>query len=276
MLEIPEATTIARQLNEVVKGKVVVAVTTEDSAGMLGFSFFEGNPAKYSDYLVGKTWGEASAHGGLIESKVEDYRIVFGDGVKVRYLEPGGTPPKKCLMQIEFKDGSLIVCTVQMYGGMWVFKAGENDNFYYLVAKEKPSPLSDGFTREYFESIIDEAKPALSAKALLATDQRIPGIGNGSTQDILYKSRVHPKRKISTFAEDEIDALYANIKETLKEMVAGGGRDTEKDLFGEKGRYQTILSSKTWKMPCRECGGAISRKAYMGGNVYYCPICQPE
>jgi len=275
MIEIPEAITIAGQLNETVKGKVISRVETDDSRRICGYSFFEGDPDAYHDYLVGRAWGQATAPGRLIEVAIDDYRVVFGDGVNVRYLEAGSPPPKKCLMQIEFEDGSSLVCTVQMYGEMLVFKEGTNDNFYYLVNFEKPSPLSDEFTREYFQSIIDEAKPTLSAKGLIATDQRIPGIGNGATQDILFKAGIHPKRKISTLDSAELDTLYSTIKTSLADMVAGLGRDTEKTLFGDPGRYQTLLSAKTWKAPCPQCGEFIERKAFLGGNVYYCPTCQP-
>ena len=29
------------------------------------------------------------------------------------------------------------------------------------------------------------------------------------------------------------------------------------------------------EQPCPACGGSIIREAYMGGNVYFCPNCQP-
>ena len=66
------------------------------------------------------------------------------------------------------------------------------------------------------------------------------------------------------------------MKTTLAAMAMGGGRDTEKDLFGKPGGYRSVLSAKTLAFPCPVCGGAITRKAYMGGNVYFCAACQPE
>lgn len=57
-------------------------------------------------------------------------------------------------------------------------------------------------------------------------------------------------------------------------MVLKGGRDTQPDLFGNNGGYQTIHSSKTWKNPCPRCGSAIMKEAYLGGSVYYCTECQ--
>ena len=65
------------------------------------------------------------------------------------------------------------------------------------------------------------------------------------------------------------------MKNTLREMADQGGRDTEKDLMGQSGGYQTYLSAKTWRGACPFCGGAIIRQAYLGGNVYFCIRCQP-
>jgi formamidopyrimidine-DNA glycosylase len=57
-------------------------------------------------------------------------------------------------------------------------------------------------------------------------------------------------------------------------MAAGGGRDTEKDLFGCSGGYRTVLSGKSKDCPCPLCGSIIVRESYLGGNIYYCPTCQ--
>ncbi len=57
---------------------------------------------------------------------------------------------------------------------MLLFKEDENTNFYYLVAKEKPNPLTDAFNEAYFNKILAEAKNTISVKALLATEQKIP------------------------------------------------------------------------------------------------------
>ena len=37
----------------------------------------------------------------------------------------------------------------------------------------------------------------------------------------------------------------------------------------------TLLSKNTFTEPCPGCGGAIVKEAYLGGAVYYCPVCQP-
>jgi formamidopyrimidine-DNA glycosylase len=162
-----------------------------------------------------------------------------------------------------------------MYGGLWCFNIGEFDNSYYLRAKESISPISEEFDREYFNAILSApGAEKLSAKALLATEQRIPGLGNGTLQDILFNAGIHPKKKVSSFTESDKELLYNSIKTTLKEMIEQVGRDTEKDLFGKPGSYITKLSKNTANKPCEICGTTIIKEAYMGGSIYYCPKCQ--
>lgn len=116
--------------------------------------------------------------------------------------------------------------------------------------------------------------PKLSAKAFLATEQRIPGLGNGVLQDILWSARIHPKRKMSEISSQAVDAMYEAVKGVLAQMTAQGGRDTERDLFGNPGGYQTVLSKNTVGKPCPVCGTRIQKEPYMGGSIYVCEGCQ--
>ncbi len=161
-----------------------------------------------------------------------------------------------------------------MYGGLACFKNDEYDNEYYLIAKKKPSPISKDFTNSYWESLFTPETVKLSTKAFLATEQRIPGLGNGVLQDILFNAKIHPKRKICTLSIDEKNFLLNVVNLTLVEMINKGGRDTEKDLLAEEGRYFTKMSNKTAGKPCPACRSDIKKMAYLGGSVYFCEKCQ--
>ena len=207
----------------------------------------------------------------LLEDKVH---VALSDGVHMRYCPARADIPPKYQLLITFDDDSFLVFTVAMYGGINAFR-GKLDNPYYLGALSKPSPLDDRFDSAYFDRLVAGAKPNLSAKAFLATEQRIPGLGNGVLQDILFNARIHPKRKMAALGGRGLDALFGAVKSTLAEMAAAGGRDTEKDLFGNPGGYKVVLSKNTYTDPCPVCGGVIVKEAYLGGAVYYCPHCQP-
>jgi formamidopyrimidine-DNA glycosylase len=273
VIELPEAEILSKQLTETIKGKRVVRVVAGLSPHK--FAWYHGDPKDYDARLRGKTIGTAVARGGMVEIRAGDAVLLFGDGVVLKFHTRDEKRPQKHQLLLEFEDDTAISASVQMYGGLWCFKEGEFDNPYYDVARARPSPLSDEFDRAYFDRlIISPDVQKLSAKAFLATEQRIPGLGNGVLQDILYNARIHPKRKVETLTDGEREALFNSVKSTLQEMTAQGGRDTEKDLFGKPGGYLTGVSKNTVGQSCPVCGGIIVKEAYLGGSIYFCDGCQ--
>ena len=273
MIEIPESHAYARQAGDMLSGRTVTDVFNATYPHK--FTWYTGDPAAYRSLFAGKKVLAAAGYGAFVDLLLEDrVHIALSDGVHMRYCPAGADIPPKYQLLIAFDDDSFLVFTVAMYGGINAFR-DKLDNPYYLGALSKPSPHDNRFDAAYFDRLVAGAKPNLSAKAFLATQQRIPGLGNGVLQDILFNARIHPKRKMATLGERELDALFGAVKSTLAEMTAVGGRDTEKDLFGNSGGYKVILSKNTYTDPCPVCGGALVKEAYLGGAVYYCPHCQP-
>jgi len=274
MIELVEAKILSDQMNTVLRGKRIIKVTTLSSPHK--FTFFQGDPQIYDSLLRGRRIGEAGPNGGQVRMEIEDLVFVFGDGVELRYHDKNTKYPTKHQLLMEFEDGSALSSSTQMYGFLLCFYEEEFDNPYYLVGKKKPSPFTDQFDLEYFMGILSApGAEKLSTKAVLATEQRIPGLGNGVLQDIMYHAGLHPKRKVATYTEEDKIRLYHSIKDTLNQMLEEGGRDTEKDLFGVQGGYKTKVSKKTVGKACPKCGRTILKEAYLGGSIYYCDGCQP-
>jgi formamidopyrimidine-DNA glycosylase len=275
MIEIPEAIVISGQIDKAVRGKHIKK--TIAAASPHKFAFYFEDPSGYDALLRGRVVERAEPFGGRIEISAEGAALHFGDGVNLRYYEAGEKLPPKHQLLIIFDDDTALVGTIAMYGCLFAFPENAiDDNFYYRVAKEAVPPLSEGFSEEYFRTLFGEQSGKLSAKAFLATEQRIPGLGNGVLQDILLNAKVHPKTKMHSLSDQRRKELFESVKTTLAAMVGGGGRDTERDLFGNFGGYKTKLSKNTLNMPCPECGGIIKKEAYMGGSIYYCENCQGE
>ncbi|MEO3946620.1 endonuclease VIII [Gorillibacterium sp. CAU 1737] len=273
MLEVPEAYVQARQLNETVMHRTIRRVTVNGHPHKL--CFYWGDSAQYPDLLTEQTLTAAAAHGGMIELALGSLRLVFNDGANLRWSAADVQPPAKHQLLLDLDDGSWLSASVLMYGGIWAFEEGTVDNPYYQAALEKPSPLTPAFDESYFAGLVGQnANRRLSAKAFLATEQRIPGVGNGVLQDILFRARVHPRSSIQRLGDAELEQLFRSVKETLRQMTEQGGRDTEKDLYGRRGGYATLLSSKTYTDPCPVCGGTVRKEPYLGGSIYSCLSCQ--
>ena len=272
MLELPEAAALAAQARTLLVGRTVVAAEAQHSPHKLSWYF--GDPAGYGDVLAGRVVTGARSWGGNVELVLDDdVLVVLSDGASPRLLAPGAPAPDRHQLRLDLDDGSVLVVTIAMYGGIQAFHEGENENPYYLAARAAPSPLADDFDASAL--LAADGADRLSAKALLATEQRVPGLGNGVLQDILWTAGVHPRRKVGDLDDDARRGLVAAVPSVLRRMTAQGGRDTERDLLGEPGGYATVLSRRTLELPCPRCGGRVTKEQYLGGAVYVCAVCQP-
>lgn len=279
MIEAPEALFLSGQLNNTIRGKLVTDVIVAFTPHK--FTFFSGTPDEFTELLSGQTVCETTARGGMVDiSFTQNRHMVFTDGANLRFYGPGEKLPNKHQLLIGFADQSCLIATTRMYSIMCCFEEGAFTHSiagYYETALSKPQVMSDAFTREYFINLINNDKVQnKSAKAFLATEQTIPGLGNGVLQDILFNAHIHPKNKISTLSDIQKNKMYDSVKSTLQEMYLSNGRNSETDLFGTNGRYIPYLSKDTVGKSCPRCSEVIRKENYMGGSIYYCNECQQE
>lgn len=273
MIELPEAVVLARQINRTIVGKRIKNGVANQSPHK--FAWYNGDPAHYNALLAGKTIRSASAIANEVVMKADEMELILS--ASLHYYPVGERLPARHQLLLAFDDGTALTATIQMWGCLFCVHEGEPVGFEdYRLGRERPSPLAAAFNRTYFDSLLAENQSKLSAKAFLATEQRIPGLGNGVLQDILWTAQIHPKRSMDSLKEKEREQMFGAVRSVLHEMADRGGRDTERDLFGCAGGYKTILSKNTVNTPCPVCGTIIKKEAYLGGSIYYCPDCQRE
>lgn len=272
MIEIPEAATIAAQARADLVGATVARAEVNHTPHKL--MWFFGDPAQYPALLDGARFTGAEAHAGHVELAAGELRVVLSEGARPTLLQAGAPVPDRHQLRLDLVDGRTVVVTVAMYGGVQVFHDGENDNPYYVAARRAPSPLTAAFDEAHVARLLHGAD-RLSTKAFLATEQRIPGLGNGVLQDVLWNAGLNPRRTIGSLSDGERTILIDAVRATLREMTDAGGRDTERDLHGRTGGYVTAMSRNTLEAGCRRCGGRVVKQTYLGGAVYFCQTCQP-
>ena len=279
MIELPEAIVLAGQMNQELRGKQIVACVRGNSPHK--FAFYNHTPEEYAQLLVGKTIGAATAHGNHVLVGIEpDHMLVLGGGgERILLHRTSATLPFKHQFLLEFTDGTCLTVTIQMWGSLNLLRADELEvgvGGDQHIGPRRISPIEGDFTTEHFESLFDELLPddARSVKFFLISQPGVWGLGNGYLQDILFRARIHPRRKAAQLTKRERNALYKAVRETLQQAVAQGGRDTEYDLHNLPGGYHRILDAGAVGMPCRRCGTAIQKASFLGGMVYFCPKCQ--
>jgi formamidopyrimidine-DNA glycosylase len=239
-------------------------------------AWFHDDPTAYPRLLAGARFRGAQAHGCFVEIDTGTAQLVVAEDVSVRLWPAGAERPARHQLLLELDDGSALTVTVRMYGGIWAYRSGDGfGDVSFERAKAAPSPLSGAFDGEYFETLIgtDEHR-GLSLKALLAAGGRVPGLGNGVLQDVLFVARLHPRRLVASLDAEERARLFEAVTGVLCQMTRRRGRERERDLFGERGRYRVVLGRHTVGTPCPRCGATIVKEGYLGGSVYACPACQ--
>jgi formamidopyrimidine-DNA glycosylase len=140
----------------------------------------------------------------------------------------------------------------------------------------RPTPSDPEFTFPYFSGLIDELLlgEKRSVKSLLTQDQLVPGLGNAIAQDILFRAKLHPRHPLIELDTSQRKALFEAISSTVRDVIAGGGRNDEYDLYNQPGRYQRIMDKRAEGNPCPDCGAKVEKIQYLGGTCYFCPECQ--
>jgi formamidopyrimidine-DNA glycosylase len=276
MIELPEVVTIARQIRSEFVGKRIEAVSIAEERPK--FMFLNEDLGAYEDRLVGHTIVDVTGNGKWIFASLDSGTILligemFG---RIRYVPSDEAMPKKAHGVVTFENGARLVVTIQAWGGFQVLTPEEIAEHPY-VGKLGISPIAEEFTSKRFDEILDSSddwsrKPI---KAFLVHEGNVCGIGNGYLQDVLFRAKLSPKRKVPDVSPDERKRLHLAIVATITEAIEKGGRDTEVDLYGAPGGYTPILDRRAKGKPCPDCGTPIQKISYLGGSCYVCPGCQP-
>ncbi len=275
MIELPEASVIAGQMSKELRGKRIAAAVRGNVSHR--FAFYSGSAETYEAILAGKRMGEVTGHGSAILAALgSEYTLVLGGGgERILFHQSERTLPKKHHLLLRFEDDTYLTVTVQGWGNVLLLdRSGLAEHPH--VGLRRISALSDGFTLEFFEGLFGELEEEdrRSVKFFLISEPGAWGVGNGYLQDILFRAKIHPKRRALDIPQEERRTLHRAVRETLQQAVELGGRDSERDLYDRRGGYRRTMDSKAVGQPCPECGTPIEKIQYLGGACYFCPGCQ--
>ena len=114
-------------------------------------------------------------------------------------------------------------------------------------------------------------------KSYLMDGRVVVGVGNIYASEVLWLSRVHPKRSVARVSAATWERLSDNIQEVLGRAIAEGGTTLAdfRDGEGNSGYFQVSLSVYDREgQSCSRCGGTIRRIVQTGRSTFYCPGCQ--
>ena len=115
-------------------------------------------------------------------------------------------------------------------------------------------------------------------KRVLLDQSVVSGIGNIYADEALWRSAINGRRRGSALTSAQVRMVVSNAREVMLEALAQGGTSFDSlyvNVNGESGYFERALDAYGREgEPCRRCGAAIRREAFMNRSSYRCPRCQ--
>ena len=108
---------------------------------------------------------------------------------------------------------------------------------------------------------------------LLMDDEFIAGVGNAYSDEILWAAKLHPKRRVATLDDGEMDRLRGALHATLERAAEIVESELPAEL-GKKIRGHMNVRGRAGER-CPRCGTVIIRTRHGLDEMYVCPKCQP-
>lgn len=240
MPELPEVESVRRLMRRVLQGKKIVKVTVADDEIMLS-----GVPSEaIVKALEGRTVTEVGRKGKYFWLELDETPWLFGHlgmsgwirelGKPTRRLHSHGEAPldddqgvpRFLKLLIEAEDGSRIAFTDgRRLGRMWLSDSPEENKSIKQLGFDSYDELPKAAD---LQKILARRKTAI--KAVLLDQGVFAGIGNYLADEVLYQSKIAPKRLANSLSEKEVKALHKAIAHVLEFAV---GVDADYEQFPE-------------------------------------------
>jgi formamidopyrimidine-DNA glycosylase len=176
-------------------------------------------------------------------------------------------------LTFRFTDGTgLFYNDQRRFGQLRVVSALADIKYFNILGHE---PFSADFTPAYIkEALCGSGRPI---KNTLLDHTFVAGIGNIYACEMLFQSRISPKRPGRRLSTAEIAVMHRVIIEVLKEAIThrGSSMRNYRDASGQKGKFNERLSVYGREgLRCPRCGAAIKRIIQAGRSTFYCGKCQ--
>ncbi|MFF2077054.1 bifunctional DNA-formamidopyrimidine glycosylase/DNA-(apurinic or apyrimidinic site) lyase [Kitasatospora sp. NPDC058162] len=282
MPELPEVEVVRRGLANWVAGRTVEDVQVLHPRAVRRQP---GGAADFADRLTGTVLGAAQRRGKYLWVPLSGpgagFSLIGHLGMSGQLLVQDPSVPDETHLRVRlrFADGGreLRFVDQRTFGGLAVEEAEEDAEGTPLsIAHIARDPLDPRFDDAAFVTAL-RAKRTTVKRALL--DQTlISGVGNIYADEALWRSKLHYDRPTATLTRPQAELLLANARDVMTAALAVGGTSFDSlyvNVNGESGYFSRDLDAYGREHePCRRCGTAIRRAAWMNRSSYFCPRCQ--
>jgi len=278
-VELPEASILSRQMNSELQGKQIANYELRDYQKLQRIGFINKRIADF-DKLTGGRVHSVFSRGNVIRVKLDNgMNLLLAPeyGGRILYHSKGSIAPAKFHLKLCFSDDTALTVALKGMGVIQALTDSELETSYVYkrdFLSTASSPIDEKeFAFEHFAKELT-GKTVNIKSAIVGKDAVIVGLSNSAFQDVLYRAKIHPKRKASSLTENEKRALYDAVKLVIQKRVQSGGKNQFIDLYGKQGSYTPAMGPSMKGSTCPTCGTKVQKLSLGGGQIYYCPKCQ--
>ncbi len=270
MPELPEVQALVDFLAERTSGLAVAGI---EVASISVLKTFDPPPSA----LAGGPVDGVARHGKFLDLDIDGIHLVFhlaragwlrwSDELPQTVLRPGKSP---IALRVRLSDGA----------GFDLTEAGTKKSLAaYIVrdpgqvpgiAKLGPDPLAADFSHQEFAAMLDGRRTQI--KGLLRDQSFLAGVGNAYSDEILHVARLSPYALAATLKPEEVERLYAALRDTLAGAVLAASGKPAKELKGAK-REGMRVHGRTGET-CPVCGDTVREVSFADSALQYCATCQ--
>ena len=272
MPELPEVQALALDLKGRLDGHAIARIHVAAFSALKTF-----DPPVQA--MEGTLVDDVTRHGKFIDIEASGLHLVFhlarAGWIRWRDELPP-VPPRPST-----KSGLAVRVVLDDQSGLDVTEAGTKKSLAAYVVRSPqdvpgiaslgPDPLDEAFTREVLANILEDAGRA-QIKGVLRHQGTIAGIGNAYSDEILHAARMSPFKPANSLTADELDQLFAAIKDELGDAVKRSRGLAASELKGEKKTNMAVHGRIGDQCPV--CGDVVREVRFADSSLQYCATCQ--
>ena len=184
-------------------------------------------------------------------------------------------PKKHNHVEFVFRNFRLIYNDPRRFGYFKIFTS--KNKLKNFIDKYGVEPFDQRFNLNYLKKNLKNKNKNI--KDYLLDQKFVSGIGNIYASEILFESKINPKKKSCNLSDDELIKIIKNSKSVLKNSIQKGGSSIRNfvNTSGNMGDFQNyfkVYKRQGRKCPKNNCDGKISRTVISNRSTFYCNICQ--
>lgn len=268
MPELPEVETTVRELRSKIIGRKILKVWTDTE------KLFKPDFLTFKKGVTGQTIKEISRRGKNIIIKLGSGKYILVHQKMTGSLLYGTEIKNPYIHLILFLDkGKLALSDLRKFAKVAFIP---DLKAYPDYQKLGPEPFSKEFTLGKFKEILKKSKGKI--KKVLLDQNKIAGIGNIYSDEILFEAKVSPLRETQKIKPRETKILYQAIKKILTKAIKAKGTSVSdyRRPSGKKGNFAKFLKvyRREGELCLNNCGGKVQRLKFGGRSAHFCPRCQ--